>query len=47
MTDQAAERVAFVGLGNMGWPMASQLVRAGFALAVVDAVMRRADGHPV
>lgn len=30
-------RVGFVGLGNMGWPMARNLVAAGFALTVRDA----------
>jgi len=31
------ERIGFVGLGNMGAPMASRLARAGFTLAVADA----------
>ena len=31
------ERIGFVGLGNMGTPMASRLARAGFRLAVADA----------
>jgi 3-hydroxyisobutyrate dehydrogenase len=30
-------RVGFVGLGNMGWPMARNLAEAGFALTVGDA----------
>jgi 3-hydroxyisobutyrate dehydrogenase len=30
-------RIGFVGVGNMGWPMAANLVRAGFALTVFDA----------
>ena len=30
-------RVGFVGLGNMGWPMARNLAAAGFALTVADA----------
>jgi len=30
-------RVGFVGVGNMGWPMASCLVRAGFTVHVNDA----------
>jgi 3-hydroxyisobutyrate dehydrogenase len=29
-----AERVAFLGLGIMGWPMAANLARAGFELSV-------------
>jgi 3-hydroxyisobutyrate dehydrogenase len=30
-------QVGFIGLGNMGWPMAAHLVDAGFALTVSDA----------
>jgi 3-hydroxyisobutyrate dehydrogenase len=30
------QRVGFVGLGRMGWPMARSLARAGFALVVHD-----------
>ena len=29
-------RIAFVGLGNMGWPMAANLAAAGFDLTVFD-----------
>ena len=29
--------VGFVGVGNMGWPMAASLVRAGFAVQVNDS----------
>jgi len=29
-------KVGFVGLGNMGWPMAANLARAGYALVVRD-----------
>jgi 3-hydroxyisobutyrate dehydrogenase len=36
------KRVCFVGIGNMGWPMAARLVRAGFEVAVTDAVSGRA-----
>lgn len=32
-----APRVGFVGMGNMGRPMAAQLAQAGFALVVTDA----------
>jgi 3-hydroxyisobutyrate dehydrogenase len=35
MADKAA--VGFVGVGNMGWPMAACLVRAGFPVLVNDA----------
>lgn len=34
--------VGFVGIGNMGWPMAANLVRAGFDVAVCDTVAGRA-----
>jgi len=30
-------RVGFVGVGNMGWPMAACLVKAGFAVTVNDS----------
>ena len=35
-------RVGFIGIGNMGWPMAANLVKAGFEVAVADAVPGRA-----
>jgi 3-hydroxyisobutyrate dehydrogenase len=44
VTDQVSERIGFVGLGNMGWPMARQLVRAGYDLTVVDADVGRSTG---
>jgi 3-hydroxyisobutyrate dehydrogenase len=34
--------VGFVGIGNMGWPMAANLVAAGFDVTVCDAVPGRA-----
>ena len=37
-----ARTVGFVGIGNMGWPMAANLVRAGFQVAVADAASGRA-----
>ena len=37
------QRVGFVGIGNMGWPMAANLVRAGFDVVAVDATPGRAD----
>ena len=37
----AIKRVGFVGIGNMGWPMAANLVKAGFEVAVCDAVPGR------
>ena len=42
MSGIAIKRVCFVGIGNMGWPMAARLVRAGFEVAVMDAVAGRA-----
>lgn len=36
-------KVAFVGLGNMGWPMAANLVRAGFQVTGIDADRARAE----
>jgi 3-hydroxyisobutyrate dehydrogenase len=35
-------QVGFVGVGNMGWPMAASLVRAGFGVTVTDATPGRA-----
>ncbi|MGJ5137784.1 NAD(P)-dependent oxidoreductase [Bradyrhizobium oligotrophicum] len=37
------QKVLFVGIGNMGWPMAARLLGAGFAVAVNDAVPGRAE----
>ena len=39
----ATSKVAFVGLGNMGWPMAGNLTRAGFQVTGVDADRSRAE----
>jgi 3-hydroxyisobutyrate dehydrogenase len=35
--------VGFVGVGNMGWPMAANLVKGGFAVSVADARREVAD----
>ena len=47
--DANGETVGFVGLGRMGWPMAANLARAGYALVVRDAdrdvELRFADEH--
>ncbi len=43
MNTPPIQRVGFVGIGNMGWPMAASLVRAGFDVAAVDAAPGRAD----
>ncbi len=36
-------KIAFIGLGNMGGPMARNLVKAGHALTVFDVVKRNVD----
>ena len=36
-------RVAVIGIGNMGWPMAATLVRGGFDVVVTDARPERVD----
>ena len=43
MSAQPLGRIGFVGIGNMGWPMAARLVGAGFDVAVMDAVAARAE----
>ncbi len=35
-------RLAFAGIGNMGWPMAANLVKAGHAVTVCDIAPERA-----
>ena len=39
----AIKRIAFAGIGNMGWPMAANLVKAGFEVTVADVVPGRAE----
>jgi 3-hydroxyisobutyrate dehydrogenase len=45
----ASPRVGFIGIGNMGWPMAANVQKAGFPLTVFDAnadtARRFADEH--
>jgi 3-hydroxyisobutyrate dehydrogenase len=36
-------RVGLAGIGNMGWPMAASLVRAGFEVTVTDVAPGRAE----
>jgi 3-hydroxyisobutyrate dehydrogenase len=43
----AIHRIGFVGIGNMGWPMAANLARAGFALTVHDARLEHARDFAV
>jgi 3-hydroxyisobutyrate dehydrogenase len=38
----AIRRIGFVGIGNMGWPMAANLAHAGFEVSVYDARAERA-----
>ena len=38
---QQPRKIGFVGLGNMGWPMASRLTEAGFELTVFDVSTER------
>jgi 3-hydroxyisobutyrate dehydrogenase len=38
----ARSRIGFVGIGNMGWPMAANVARGGFPLTVFDADPERA-----
>lgn len=38
----AVTNIGFIGIGNMGWPMASNLVKAGFKVSVHDADPQRA-----
>jgi 3-hydroxyisobutyrate dehydrogenase len=39
----AIRRICFIGIGNMGWPMAACLLKGGFEVAVTDAVSGRAQ----
>jgi 3-hydroxyisobutyrate dehydrogenase len=36
-------KIAFIGIGNMGWPMAACLVRQGYDVRVFDAVPGRSE----
>ncbi|VVD94745.1 3-hydroxyisobutyrate dehydrogenase [Pandoraea eparura] len=42
MSADGFNKVAFIGIGNMGWPMAARLVEAGFHLSVYDVTPDRA-----
>jgi 3-hydroxyisobutyrate dehydrogenase len=39
----AKQTIGFIGLGSMGWPMASLLHKAGYPLLVIDASVERAQ----
>src|SRR3954447_26635761 len=43
MEGHGPERVAFLGLGIMGWPMAENLARAGFELSVWTRDLAKAE----
>ena len=36
-------KIAFIGLGNMGAPMARNLIKAGHSLRLVDLIVNRGD----
>ena len=38
----AIKRIGFIGLGNMGTPMAANLVRAGYEVTAYDIAANRA-----
>lgn len=38
------KNVGFIGLGNMGGPMAINLIKAGFSVSVFDLVPVRLNG---
>jgi 3-hydroxyisobutyrate dehydrogenase len=42
MSPEPIRRVGFVGVGHMGWPMATRLVQAGFEVIAADAAPGRA-----
>jgi 3-hydroxyisobutyrate dehydrogenase len=42
MSPAPIRQVGFVGIGNMGWPMAARLVQAGFEVIAADAAPGRA-----
>ncbi len=42
MAASPLRRIGFVGIGNMGWPMAANLLKAGFEVAACDAAPGRA-----
>jgi 3-hydroxyisobutyrate dehydrogenase len=42
----AIRSIGFIGIGNMGWPMAANLVKAGFEVAVCDVMLGRSASSP-
>lgn len=43
MTATKDTKVGFIGIGNMGWPMASNIFKAGYSLTVFDMDSTRAE----
>lgn len=43
MSSRAIKKIAFIGIGNMGWPMAARLVEAQFDVTVFDVTPDRAN----
>ena len=43
MLKEEMRSVGFVGLGNMGWPMAARLIGAGYQLTVLDSDRTKVD----
>ena len=43
MSGAGKQSIGFVGIGNMGWPMAARLVQAGYAVTVQDARPEQAE----
>ena len=43
MDRKSTERIGFVGIGNMGWPMAARLVAGGYTVQVHDNRIERAQ----
>jgi 3-hydroxyisobutyrate dehydrogenase len=43
MSGRLIKQVGFAGVGNMGWPMAANLVGAGFEVTVTDVAAGRAE----
>ncbi|WP_135468693.1 NAD(P)-dependent oxidoreductase [Crenalkalicoccus roseus] len=43
MSAAPIRRIGFAGIGNMGWPMAANLLKAGFDVTVCDAAPGRAE----
>jgi 3-hydroxyisobutyrate dehydrogenase len=39
----AKPSIGFIGIGSMGWPMASLIHKAGFPVQVIDASAERAQ----